>query len=529
MDFFSAKKESNDFSFSTKAKFQAPTANPKIRLNSLITKNCQPYGCLHDQHITHCGTSIAKLVKIHFWEPFSFFTGRPSIILASVWFPSNHGEVCIMKRLTGFCIFMLCMLLTGMAFALSKQAKLGKLVYEDPAFSANGNQSCQTCHHPSAGFADPVNRISPMYAPVSEGSHAGLFGGRNAPPAAYAAYSPPLYWDNDEGLFIGGLFWDGRASGIAETTTGALGAGATGDPLADQAKGPFGNPVEMALPTTEFASVEANVVAIVAAKYPRQYRKAWGKKIGDEEVGIAYNNIALSISAFEKSKQLNRFSSKFDAFRKEQEKKKVDVSTITVLTAPQVRTRVFSPEEVEGLALFNSLPEEGGGGCFQCHPVPALGAPEAESVFTDFSYDNLGIPVNEAIAGLQGVDPIANPLPADEGLGAGDSTGEQYRILNAAYVAAGNGALDQITFEEQKGKFKVSSLRNVARTAPYGHNGFFPTLYDIVHFYNVRDVDNIWGTPEVDVNVNGAELGDLGLTFAEEQKIVLFLETLTDL
>ena len=76
------------------------------------------------------------------------------------------------------------------------------------------------------------------------------------------------------------------------------------------------------------------------------------------------------------------------------------------------------------------------------------------------------------------------------------------------------------------------SLRNIAMTAPYGHNGFFPTLYSIVHFYNTRDAvwpgEPEWPEPEVVLNMNFAELGDLGLTFDQEQKIVLFLETLTD-
>jgi cytochrome c peroxidase len=95
----------------------------------------------------------------------------------------------------------------------------------------------------------------------------------------------------------------------------------------------------------------------------------------------------------------------------------------------------------------------------------------------------------------------------------------------------GQGGTKTVVTDEA-GKFKVMSLRNIARTAPYGHNGFFPTLYSIVHFYNTRDFpwpgETPWPVPEVVLNMNIAELGDLGLTFDEEQKIVLFLETLTD-
>lgn len=203
------------------------------------------------------------------------------------------------KKLQGLLVFAIGMTFTGLAFAAKPIDKdplvvLGKLVFEDTAFSANGNQSCQSCHHPKARFSDPENRISPMYRPVSEGSHDGLFGGRNAPPAAYAAYSPIFQYDYIEGLFIGGLFWDGRATGISVSDTGGLGAGPTGDPLADQAKGPFGNPVEMAL-----VNPVSEVVNIVMGKYQDEYDAAF-PDTPLENMDLAYNNIALAISAFEK-------------------------------------------------------------------------------------------------------------------------------------------------------------------------------------------------------------------------------------
>ena len=63
------------------------------------------------------------------------------------------------------------------------------------------------------------------------------------------------------------------------------------------------------------------------------------------------------------------------------------------------------------------------------------------------------------------------------------------------------------------GAFKVPTLRNVARTAPYGHNGYFATLAEIVHFYNTRDVAGAgWDAPEYPDTMNVDELGNLGLT-----------------
>jgi cytochrome c peroxidase len=102
-------------------------------------------------------------------------------------------------------------------------------------------------------------------------------------------------------------------------------------------------------------------------------------------------------------------------------------------------------------------------------------------------------------------------------------------------------------YEPEMGKFKVPTLRNVD-TCPssdfvkaFGHNGFFKSLKEIVHFYNTRDVlgrcetasvpepgTNCWPAPEVAANLNTEELGDLGLTEDEENAIVAFLKTLSD-
>jgi len=77
----------------------------------------------------------------------------------------------------------------------------------------------------------------------------------------------------------------------------------------------------------------------------------------------------------------------------------------------------------------------------------------------------------------------------------------------------------------------------------YGHNGYFKSLWGIVHFYNTRDVlpacpgdyseaqalaANCWPVPEVAQNVKHGELGDLGLTGDEENAIVAFLKALSD-
>ncbi|MEY4937687.1 MAG: hypothetical protein RIS64_4046 [Bacteroidota bacterium] len=77
------------------------------------------------------------------------------------------------------------------------------------------------------------------------------------------------------------------------------------------------------------------------------------------------------------------------------------------------------------------------------------------------------------------------------------------------------------------GKFKVPTLRNVAISAPYFHNGFYNSLEEVVHFYNSRDVE-AFPAPEVLQTVNRTELGNLRLTISEEKAIVAFMKTLTD-
>ena len=118
-------------------------------------------------------------------------------------------------------------------------------------------------------------------------------------------------------------------------------------------------------------------------------------------------------------------------------------------------------------------------------------------VFTDFTYDNLGIPKSDHA--------LLADAPVDLGLGpiVGDI--------------------------EENGKFKVMSLRNIHQTAPYGHNGFFKKLSDITHFYNTRDVAaEGWAAPEYPDTVNSDELGNLGLSSKDEDALVKFMKTLTD-
>ena len=125
----------------------------------------------------------------------------------------------------------------GAAQALTPNEQLGKLIFFDESLSINGNQSCATCHGLDVGWTGPAEDINATGA-VYEGSVPGRFGNRKPPSSAYATLSPIFHFSERQGLFIGGNFWDGRATGER-----------LGNPAADQAQGPFLNPLEQALGT----------------------------------------------------------------------------------------------------------------------------------------------------------------------------------------------------------------------------------------------------------------------------------------
>lgn len=262
---------------------------------------------------------------------------------------------------------------TGIATALTDQEQLGKNIFFDEKLSFNKNQPCAACHAPESGWTGPDPDIN-SHGAVYEGSIAVRFGNRKPPSSAYATQSPILHLSKQGGgMLIGGNFWDGRATGEK-----------LGNPAADQAQGPFLNPLEQALPDSACV-----VYRVCTASYPVSFEAVWGTVAcvidwpADIEtvcategatVGLsdadraksntAYDNIALSIAAYEASPEVNAFTSKYDYY----------LAGMVNLTK----------QEKNGLALFN-----GKGKCARCHvnkgKMPLL---------TDYTYDNLGVPKN---------------------------------------------------------------------------------------------------------------------------------------
>lgn len=338
--------------------------------------------------------------------------------------------------------------------------------------------SCSTCHGPEVGWTGPVAGIN-VHGGVYRGAVPVRFGNRKPPSAAYATLSPIFHYDEAEELFVGGNFWDGRATGEV-----------LGNPAADQAGGPFLNPVEQNMP-----SKQAVCEQVASSKYADLFEEFWGDGMLDcseSGVGGTYDMIALSIAAYEASGEVNQFSSKYDYS----------------LTGEVGLTE----QEEWGLDLF-----EGKAMCSACHPSP---------LFTDFTYDNLGTPRNTELPFYE-----MDEVYLDDG--------SPINPVGAAWIDPGLGGFLQARGEEESvvaenwGKHKVPTLRNVAKgpvrdfPKAYMHNGVFKSLEEVVHFYNTRDVE-VWPPPEVAANVNTDELGDLGLTPEEEAALVAFLATLSD-
>lgn len=337
---------------------------------------------------------------------------------------------------------------------------LGKYLFNDTNLSNPIGQSCATCHGPEVGYTGPHEAINKAGA-VYEGAFPGRFGDRKPPSVAYGGDSPILYFDGQH--WVGGMFWDGRATGWR-----------LGDPLAEQALGPFLNPMEQ-----NMASVVDIIQIIKDSEYADLFEEVYPGSL-DGDVNLAYDNVGRAIAAYERSAEVSSFTSKFDYYLAGKAK--------------------LTGQEEWGMKLFN-----GKGKCNLCHPSTG-----SNPLFTDFTYDNLGVPKNP-------YNPFYTEHPdfVDYGLGA---------FLKSTGVP---------NWSSELGKHKVPTLRNVDKRPykqfikAYMHNGVFKSLEEVVHFYNTRDVEN-WPTPEVAENVNDEELGDLGLNQGEEKAIVAFLKTLSD-
>src|SRR6266704_297140 len=285
---------------------------------------------------------------------------------------------------------------------------LGKLELFDKNLSVNKNQACSFCHMPYAGFSGPIPSVN-LTTVAYPGSFHFRAGKRTAQRYTYSPWFPVLQLNETQALFFGGNFWDSRATGYLLQ-----------NPDAEQAQHPPVDTQEHGFPDTACI-----VFRLSQAEYRPLFEQVWGRgsldikfppdteKIcatpgGAAVFGMdttpvklslvdrllanrAYDNWGQSLDAFEKSKEVSPFTSKFDAF----------LASKATLTA----------DEMAGYNLFR-----GKAACNTCHvdgrgstqtpgtgfdgvPATTTGtdtshAATVNPLFTCFGSANEGLPLN---------------------------------------------------------------------------------------------------------------------------------------
>ena len=353
---------------------------------------------------------------------------------------------------------------------------LGRAIFFDANLSANGTQSCAACHAPEVGYTCPDSLVN-AGGVVYQGALPNHYGNRKPPASAYAGDSPVLHATADG--WFGGMFWDGRATGWT-----------LGDPLAEQAQGPFLNPLEQAV-----ANAQVLCVKVKKSDYAGLFEAVWGAGSLNcaKDVNGVYERIGRSVAAYERSPEVNPFTSKFDLFWDHAKGAGKDVTKIKcgmggggmggAMGCPGggsdpnrwmvYRNLGLTDAELQGLAVFN---DPNRANCASCHSLEP--GSDGYPLFTDFGYDNLGIPKNP--------DNPFYSMPA-----AWNPDGENWVDDGLGGFLKGAGYGPEV-YEPEMGKHKVPTLRNVDLrpsedvVKAYGHNGYFKSLEDVVFFYHWR-------------------------------------------
>lgn len=257
--------------------------------------------------------------------------------------------------------------------------------------------------------------------------------------------------------------------------------------LEEQAGGPPLNPIEMGM-------ADENAIAARIAEN-KDYVKAFEALYGKDALADSKKTFAAATSAiasFERTPEFSPFDSKYDRYLRGEVK--------------------FTDQEELGRTLFFSRQFTN---CNLCHDVKARDGRIEGATFTSYKYFNIGVPVNPDARKLNG--------------------------SKAGYVDPGLAANPHVNGDpKERGKFKTPSLRNVAVTAPYMHNGVFRDLRTVVLFYNKYnskkksrqinpETGQRWAPPEVADNIDMEKLETgPGLDDQRIDALVAFLKTLTD-
>jgi len=313
---------------------------------------------------------------------------------------------------------------------LSLAAQVGQKMFFDKKLSGSGAMSCASCHDPAHAHA-PANDLSVQLG----GPKLDQSGLRAVPSLRYKDITPAYadLLDNPDGISVpgpgGGFAWDGRA-----------------DTLAAQARIPLLDPIEMAN-----ASGADVVKKLQAADYAPLIAKAFGPRVFDDS-DAAFESALKALQAYQlEDKSFHPYSSKFDLY------------------AGNKIGGELTPAETRGLKVFTNPAT---GNCASCH-YQGAGLNGSSALFTDFSYEAIGVPRNAAIPANK------DPLYFDMGVCGTLRTDHRPAAPNAA-----NGYC---------GMFKAPTMRNVATRTAFFHNGVMHSLEQVIRFYNTRDTQpQLW-------------------------------------
>lgn len=311
----------------------------------------------------------------------------------------------------------------------TEKIELGRLLFNDRRFSADGTISCASCHHADKAFTDGLA--------VAKGI-GGQSGTRNTPTAVNAA-------------FYTHLFLDGRAPSLEL-----------------QALGPFTNPIEHGLKDHQLI---VDVVRI-DPDYQSRFKQAFGLETKAIEIG----HVGKAIAAFERT--LISGDSPFDQYYFSGNKK------------------ALSESEARGLKIFRRK-----GNCANCHEITWNHA-----LFTDNRFYNIGV-------GFKQLEPVLDRLLKT--LREGEDE-EKLNLTNRQKSELGRFNVTRVIAD--MGKFKTPTLRNIALTAPYMHDGSMSTLEEVVEYYDRGGEKN---------RFLDAAIFPLNLTEQEKKDLTAFLNALT--
>ena len=453
------------------------------------------------------------------------------------------------------------------------QRILGGLLNYDENISPFRNRACAFCHMPYTAFSGPIPSVN-LTMVAYPGSYHYRAAKRTAQRYTYSHTFPVLNYDKVQGLFFGGNFWDGRATGMKLQS-----------PDAEQAQGPPVDPLEMSLPDTaciawrlsqavyrplfelvwgadfdiNWPSNTEQICSTPQGAFPTTTTPVALSAVDRTKATNVFNHWGQSLSFLERSPDISPFNSKFDYF---------------LAGTPGV---TLTADEMAGYKLFN-----GKGNCNSCHldgrsttltpgETDTGNTASVQPLFTCHGFANEGLPLNPRIALFYNSRP--------DGVGfTPNPDGLRYRDLGLGnFLRSGPQSFpdpnqpDWLALAPTvDGQMQVMTARDVALTPPqcptteagtgkpyfqkeFFHNGYIKSLKQLVHFYNTRDSvpnpngnktyafpvtsghcppgtverDTCWPQPEVKNNID-MTTGALGLTDTEENQIVAFLQTLTD-